>query len=194
METGYLSSLNPDGGQVTRTSELTFVRLNPGMNPDGRHIPLGMSASVRVTSPNYYYGDHRSFTSVGRNSDGKIMSAGTPKVKSCGHPEMKIVTATMKISRPRFPDRLRRRAPSPCPPGRPQARAGGLSGPRTTPRIFRFRSCASARPRRPQKGPWFGCQPLSTAESALPKPATIAKARQAEGPRSWSGRRSTGSA
>jgi hypothetical protein len=41
------------------------------------------------------------------NSEGKIMSAGTPKISSCGHHEMKIVTTTMKISRRRFPDRRR---------------------------------------------------------------------------------------
>ena len=46
-----LSWLNPDGGQRTRMSGLTFVRHNPGLNPDGRYIPLGISASVRVSSP-----------------------------------------------------------------------------------------------------------------------------------------------
>ena len=46
-----LSWMNPDGGQLTRTFGLTFVRLNPGMNPDGRYIPLGISAAVRVSSP-----------------------------------------------------------------------------------------------------------------------------------------------
>ncbi len=109
MEKRDLSSLNPDGGQLTRTFGLTFVRLNPGMNPDGRHIPLGMSAAVRVTSPNYYCGGHSSFTLVSRNSDGKIMSAGTPMVNSSGCPEDHYRDDNARTSLSRSP------SSSPCP-------------------------------------------------------------------------------